>query len=415
MSNEHHSWQVGSSLPLIRPHSQAKHRLLRTYLERYIAVLTANPRRSSLRLTLVDGFAGGGQYSTGIGGDIQPGSPLIALEAMEVAQVLAQGARSKPFHLDVKYIFVEKDAGAAIHLRRVISDSKYRHMLDGDIKIIHGEFVEHSPEIEEYIKNRKGRSIFVLDQFGYTDVPLPLVSRILTTLRKSEVILTFAVDSLIDYLSDDEQTQKRLERVGIALPTSTLADLKAEHSWRRTIQFALHEEIPPKTNAGFYTPFFIRSTDAHRDLWLIHLSGHYRARDVMVGLHWQESTSFSHYGRAGLQMLGYDPERDASWNTQQLLPGFYFDEAARVASQSELLNQLPEQIYRFKQGIVFNDLFSELTNHCPVTAEIMSEVTETLAKEGVISVRSKSGRERRGGVTVGTDIVIPNSQKVMFY
>src|SRR5688500_8215247 len=128
MSNEHHSWQVGSPLPLIRPHSQAKHRLLRTYLERYVSVLTSNPRRESLRLTLVDGFSGGGQYRAGASDEIVVGSPLIALEAMEVAQIQAQSIRTKPFYLDVKYIFVEKDAQAASHLRQVIQSSKFGHL-----------------------------------------------------------------------------------------------------------------------------------------------------------------------------------------------------------------------------------------------------------------------------------------------
>ena len=122
----------------------------------------------------------------------------------------------------------------------------------------------------------------------------------------AEVILTFATDSLIDYLSENEQTQHILENVGISLPSKTIVTAKESRDWRRTIQFALHREIPEKTGAKFYTPFFIRSADAHRDFWLIHLSGHYRARDVMVGLHWKESTSFAHYGRSGLHMLGYD-------------------------------------------------------------------------------------------------------------
>jgi len=362
----------------------------------------------------VDGFSGGGEYRAGASDEIVVGSPLIALEAMEVAQIQAQSIRTKPFHLDVKYIFVEKDAQAASYLRQVIQSSKFGHLLGTHIDLIQGEFIEHSPRIEEYVKNRGGRSIFILDQFGYRDVPLPLVERILLTLNRSEVILTFGVDSLIDYLSDNSQTQKRLERIGISLPTSGLADLKTEQNWRRTIQFALHEEIPKKTKADFYTPFFIRSTDAHRDLWLIHLSGHFRARDVMVGLHWQESTSFSHYGRAGLRMLGYDPDNDSSWDDQLLLPGFHFDQDARDVSQRELVNQLPERIFQFKEGIVFNELFSQLTNECPVTAEIMKEVTEQLAKEKVISVQSKTGERRRGGVKAGTDIVIPSNQKRFF-
>ena len=62
MTHEHHHWRIGEDPPLIRPHSLAKHRVLQAYLESYVATLTKNPRQDRLRLTLVDGFAGGGRY-----------------------------------------------------------------------------------------------------------------------------------------------------------------------------------------------------------------------------------------------------------------------------------------------------------------------------------------------------------------
>ena len=62
MSDDHHTWAVGGTLPTIRPHSLAKHWLVESYLERYVSVLTANPAWDQFHLTLVDGFAGGGLY-----------------------------------------------------------------------------------------------------------------------------------------------------------------------------------------------------------------------------------------------------------------------------------------------------------------------------------------------------------------
>src|SRR5438105_2391047 len=55
MADDHHKWQIGSELPLIRPHSLAKHRVIEQYLIRYVDVLTANPRMPEFCLTLVDG------------------------------------------------------------------------------------------------------------------------------------------------------------------------------------------------------------------------------------------------------------------------------------------------------------------------------------------------------------------------
>lgn len=417
MSHEHHNWKLGNDPPLIRPHSLAKHRVLRSYLERYVSVLTSNPRQEQLRLTLIDGFAGGGRYLDSRTKEERSGSPLIMLEAMELAAEEAQKIRNKPFNLDVQYIFIEKDRESLDYLQQVLADSKYAPLIGDSIQLIQGEFTEQVPDITEFVKKRgrAGRAIFVLDQFGYSAVPLPTIRSILATLDNAEVLLTFATDSLIDYLSDNEQTQQILTSVGITLPPTTIRTAKEQRDWRRTIQFALHREIPERTEAKFYTPFFIRSTDAHRDFWLIHLSGHLRARDVMVGLHWKESTSFAHYGRSGLRMLGYDQQQDAEWTHQHMLPGFYFDETALVSSQEELLEQLPERIFRHSDGVVFNDLFAMLTNECPVTAEVMKGVLSELAVAGVIQVKDKTGaKTRRASIQHDTDIIIPSRQKRLF-
>ncbi len=417
MSHEHHDWKIGKDPPLIRPHSLAKHRVLRSYLERYVSVLTANPRQEQLRLTLIDGFAGGGRYLDSRTKEERSGSPLIMLEAMELAAEEAQKIRSKPFHLDVQNIFIERDREALDYLHQVLANSKYAPLVGDRIQLIQGEFTEQVPKITKFVKQRgrAGRAIFVLDQFGYSAVPLPTIRGILATLGNAEVLLTFATDSLIDYLSENEQTQQVLGNVGITLPSKEIQTAKEERDWRRTIQFALHRAIPQQTEAKYYTPFFIRSTDAHRDFWLIHLSGHFRARDVMVGLHWKESTSFAHYGRSGLRMLGYNQQHDADWTHQRMLPGFFFDETALVSSQEELLEQLPERIFNFGDGIAFSELFSMLTNECPVTAKIMKGVLSDLAKQGVIQVKDKTGATtRRSSIQQDTDVIIPSLQKRLF-
>jgi three-Cys-motif partner protein len=379
--------------------------------------LTANPRQDNLRLTLVDGFAGGGKYLDSRTGEEYSGSPFIMLEAMEKAAEEAQKCRKKPFHLEVQYFFLEKDPDAFAYLSQELGKSRFGNLLGERVRLIKGEFAAKAPEITDFVKKqgRANRAIFVLDQFGYADVPLPTIRSILSTLDKAEVVLTFATDWLIDYLSDSEQTQQILRKVGINIPPKTIAAAKEADNWKRTIQFALHREIPEKTGARFYTPFFIRSEDANRDFWLIHLSGHVRARDVMVGLHWKESTSFAHYGGPGLQMLGYDSKNDVDWTRQLTLPGFYFDKTALASSQDLLAVQLPERLFGFPNGIPFNDLFATLTNECPVTAEIMRGVLDDLARSGVIQVRDKTGTQhRRAGVRHGSDIIMPSRQKRLF-
>lgn len=218
---------------------------------------------------------------------------------------------------------------------------------------------------------------------------------------------------LIDYLSNSEQTMKILDRVGINFPTRDLKGLKAQQDWRRAIQFLLHEEIRKKTEAKFYTPFFIRSRDAHRDFWLIHLSGHARARDVMVQLHWKENRSFAHYGKAGLNMLGYDENVDAQITGQKMLPGFFFDETARAASQSLLLEQLPRLIYDLSDRIPYFDLFSRITNETPASSEIIQSVIADLKADGVLEIRDKTGTiQRESKIQKPSDLIVKSPQKL---
>ncbi len=275
-----------------------------------------------------------------------------------------------------------------------------------------------SPEIINHIliRGEKTRCIYFLDQFGYTDVPLSEIRQILSTFQNAEVILTFATDFLIDYLSTKEATQKALQRIDIDISPEMIAEAKKFKDWRRRIQFQLHREIPLKTGAQYYTPFFIRSDDSHRDLWLIHLSQHYRARDVMVGLHWQENTALAHYGGSALNMFGYDPNLDQATTKQLLLPGFFFDDQAREHSREQLVVQLPEELHRYKDGISFGNLFSDLTNDTPVTAEILKMALGELAQLGYLVVKDKTGTVTRDNrVGPDTDVIIPNKQQVYLH
>lgn len=60
MTRRHYDWRNGPAE--IEQHSIAKHEVLRAYLARYFETLASQPQIDNFRLTLVDGFAGGGLY-----------------------------------------------------------------------------------------------------------------------------------------------------------------------------------------------------------------------------------------------------------------------------------------------------------------------------------------------------------------
>jgi three-Cys-motif partner protein len=416
MSAEHHRWKIGSPPPLIRPHSLAKHRVLEEYLGRYVEVLTSNPTMPNFRLTLVDGFSGGGLYLDSRTREEQLGSPMLMLRAMKDAAAKAQGRRKKKFNLDVEYFFVEKSKDALGYLKSCLAKSEFGSKLGESIHQLQGSFTDHSARIIERIKERKGgeRAIFFLDQCGYAAVPLDAIRAILSGCVKAEVILTFAVDSLIDYMTDRAPTQKVLEKIDISLGNADIKTMKQRADSRWVIQTRLLEKIREGSGAKHFTPFFIRSKDAHRDYWLIHLSGHWRARDVMVDLHWSQNTSFVHYGRAGMAMLGYDPDEDPRISRQKFLPEFCFDNTARGATHQALAGELPAFLSQFKDGIPFEEFFARVTNETPATSAIMGEVLVDLAREGVIEIRHDKRITNRTKSLKRTDLLILSKQRRFF-
>ncbi|MCY4610653.1 MAG: three-Cys-motif partner protein TcmP [Gammaproteobacteria bacterium] len=85
MAKKEHHWHIGDEPPKIELHSLAKHRVYEEYLTHYIQVLNANPRIPKFRLTLIDGFAGGGVYINPQDNSLYPGSPLRLIKAAEAA------------------------------------------------------------------------------------------------------------------------------------------------------------------------------------------------------------------------------------------------------------------------------------------------------------------------------------------
>jgi hypothetical protein len=233
--------------------------------------------------------------------------------------------------------------------------------------------------------------------------------------RNAEVILTFAADFLIDYLQKERpnRTLKSIPELDLDLLASKID--KADPRWRLLIQLELHSEIQRLAAARFYTPFFIHSQDSHRDLWLVHLSRHHRARDVMMGVHWELQNSFAHYGRPGLKMLGYRPDEDVFVTNQPCFSGFFFDDKAKALSHGALLEELPAAIFSEPQPIPFSELFSKISNETPATSELLRRCLSELAKEKTVVIKDRTGSTvRKSGIQHDSDLIILPRQKRLF-
>jgi len=338
------------------------------------------------------------------------------LNAMAAARVKLNAARRKDFYLDVEYVFIEKRAETVACLKLELDRSPAARAEKDKVVVVHGQFGDHLDAVFSRVEQR-GRSrrvVFVLDQYGYTDVRMPDLQRIFERLPNAEVIMTVAIDWMIDFLGEGERLQKSLVEIGINLPRQFIFEARQgqPQDVRAIIQHALHGEFHRASGAVYYTPFFINSPDAHRAYWLLHFSGHAKARDVMTELHWELENHFQHFGQPGLVMLGYDPRRDRERTGQLPLP-FNFDSFAREETKHSLLEQLPARFSAWPDGITYNDLFKALVNETPATKAMLGEAISQLALDKELVVVSPQGKTRNRGVRVNDDDVIRRSRQML--
>lgn len=427
MAKKEYDWHIGNTPPNIELHSLAKHRVYEEYLLHYIQVLNSNPLIPEFRISLIDGFAGGGVYTDSQGGSYL-GSPLRLIKVAEAAEVAVNTKRQSSgvranFKLHAEYFFIEKKRSNYDHLKWFLAEQGYKQQLDCNIFTLQGCFTEKLSGVINHLvsKGRKRRCIFLLDQYGYGEVPFSDVNAIFSNLPNAEIILTFATDWLIDYMADTPEYLKALQRIGIVadLNIKDLLETKRDGSqWRQLVQFELHRSINKLSGAKHYTPFFIVSKESGRSFWLVHLSNHPRARDVMTQLHWSLKNHFAHYGGPGIKMFGYDPIRDDELTGLIDIFGkteYSFDGVAKKRTVDALLADMPELIHQYKDGVQFDEMYCRVANNTPATADHIKEVAILLMQAGELQIVGPKGESRRKAGTIsGADILSVPRQKIFF-
>ncbi len=419
MPLKHYSWNEGRISP-IEEHSLAKHRILREYVLDYIRILTSDPRRDRMHLDIVDGFAGGGTYILP-DGNKHYGSPVVLLRALDEGVRNVNQTRRKPLTLTSKAYFIEKEKRTHELLQGTLTEVGLS--VDNRIVSIHGEFSDQLDGIIADIKKRRAtvfRAIFVLDQYGYSDVTIKDLRKIFAALPHAEVFMTLAVDCVLAYQSDAQSSVAELGRVLLSDP-SERAVLKAlldgqltEHQLgpdtdagrkaRFLVQVYLRSVFTRIAGVRFYTPFFIKSPISHRSYWFCHLANSSRAHDVVKVRHWAEQNCFLHAGGAGLDMLGYDPRRPPLG----LQTAFVFDESAKDLQHRALLDEIPAQVHRLakNQQLRFSTLYELTCNDTPATKEHVAEAINALCANGEIDKCSVHHGRRHTTTALADDDLI---------
>ncbi|MRS99207.1 three-Cys-motif partner protein TcmP [Ralstonia pickettii] len=417
----HYTWVWGSPPPLLKRHSEVKHALLRNYLIDYFLTLVSLPQQDRIQLTIVDGFCGGGLYLNEDGHEV-PGSPLVILQAIREAEILVnvRQERRKPILIDVELICVDASEQSLGYLERLLRERGYGAALaSGSVRIVKGEFADHCGAAIQRCHDRSprsGRALFVLDQYGYSDVPMHCLRDIFAKLKRAEVILTFYIDALIKYLNERNLAAfEKATGISASVRASEIDEIKQSPRWRVHLQSSLYRDLTDQCSAQFYTPFFVRPERGHGDFWLLHLSQHWKARDVMASTHWQHHNHFAHYGDAGFHMFstGYISKID---DEHKLQAGFDFSEVAAAVSKETMLEQVPEMLFNGAEGMTFEQFFLKLINTTPATREMVEAALLELHQGGEIVVVDESGDRSRARVSLKSNHVLrlPSQRSFLF-
>jgi three-Cys-motif partner protein len=407
----HYDWVWGNPPPLLKRHSEVKHALLRNYLVEYFLTLVSLPQQDKIQLTIVDGFCGGGLYLNEANEEV-PGSPLVILEAVREAEVRVnlRQERRKPIHIDVELICIDDCAYALDYLKHLLEERGHADALrENRIRLVKGKFADRCDAAIARAHDRSprsGRALFVLDQYGYSAVPMHCLREIFAKLKRAEVILTFYIDALLTYLNEKNLADfEQATGISASVRAAEIDEIKQSPRWRVYLQSSLYQSLTSQCAAQFYTPFFIRPERGHGDFWLLHLSQHWKARDVMATTHWSHHNHFAHYGEAGFHMFssGYIGKLD---DEHKLQMGFDFSEVAATVSKETMMEQIPSMLYDGNEGMTFDQFFLRLINTTPATRRMVEAALLELHQSGEIRVEDERGDASKARVSLKSDHVL---------
>lgn len=242
-------------------HIAAKHEVLTRYLGAWFPILG----KHYPKLTIYDGFAGRGRYTTG-----EEGSPLLiyrrAVEAVEAGRVQS-----------VEIVCVEANPGNFRQLSEELAELKHPRV---SIRPRNDTFDVIANEVADRAELPGGRPppiFFTADPYGFRGVPLRTIERLLR-IQSLEVLVTFMV-----------RDQRRFLKMGNI--EGTLAELFGGDAWRpcreaedadRCLVQAYRKVILDGQIAEFATPFQVHEDERRTTLYyLVHLTNNGRGMREM--------------------------------------------------------------------------------------------------------------------------------------
>ena len=406
MVRKRYEWADGAELA---PHTARKLKILGDYFDQYLRIRCKLPQQSRFRLAVVDGFAGAGRYSKG-----EAGSPIVLIETLRNVATTLSLKRAidgmAPLTIDCNLILNDADPTVAGLLRENIAP--LLAATRAEVPNLHircdvrsHEFEAAFPKIKEELLSGGFRNVlFNLDQCGHKLVSRATIDDILGSFRSSEIFLTFMIESLMTFLkkANPEGLLKQIQHLGVKSgDMDEIQYLMSNKEWLGTAERIVFNSF--RGAAAYVSPFSIHNPEGWR-YWLIHFAQSQKARQVYNDTLHRNSTHQAHFGRSGLNMLTYDPDREGSL--------YLFDSDGRKAAAEQLLVDVPRVISGFGDAISVDAFYQDIYNLTPAHSD---DIKSALFECPDIEVSTPAGSARRRAGTISPNDIIRLKEQRSFH
>lgn len=182
--------KITTTIWKIDPHTEAKHAILRKYLDAWLPILT----KHIPKVVFIDGFAGPGEYIDG-----KDGSPIIAIRSVIDHKI---NIESK-----VIFLFVERDPDRCEFLNEKLKKMKFPKNIIYECEC--GAFAEVVGTILDDLAKRGAKlapTFVFIDPFGFRGVNFDVIKKIMKN-DKCEVLINFMFEDINRFI-DLPQNEK---------------------------------------------------------------------------------------------------------------------------------------------------------------------------------------------------------------
>ena len=136
----------------------------------------------------------------------------------------------------------------------------------------------------------------------------------------------------------------------------------------------------------------------------MHFAKSPRARQVYNDVLHANANAQAHFGRAGLDMLAFDPAKEGKL--------YLFAAADRVAAKEQLIEDIPRTIAGFGDSISVHEFYQQVYSH---TAAHSNDMRSAIFECPDVEIYTETGGTRRKAETIREDDVLRVSRQHSFF